>query len=337
MTVLLVIPRVLRMIDYAGFFKDDPWVEIVEPLYPLGRQLYQEDDRFWVSRSQANQIQFFVHEKEVIEIEDIDNLAGVEISINPFNQRSSRLICTLTSDESINKDKFSIVAKDVAFYCSRFKGEKLFLKVQERIKSWANFLKPTQTGLLHSELVGFWGELYTVSEILMKWIPAPDLVRFWVGPDGKKQDITLNSLAIEVKTSVSGDPRTINISSLEQLDSVTPSLYLLHIIANPSEQDHGVSLRMLYLNCIRVLSQDASAKTLFLHKVSGLYGRATDAQLDECFSVASLSLYDVKEGFPMLTSSEVANGIAGAQYQIYTSAIDQFDVTSDFEDIIKNG
>jgi len=325
------------MNDYADFFKDDPWLEIVGPLYPLGKQLYQEDDRFWVSRSQAGQIQFFVSEKEIINIESLANLAGVDISIVIFNKRSSRLICTLVSDESISKDKFSIVAKDVAFYCSRYKGEKLFLKVQERIRSWANFLKPTQTGLLHSELVGFWGELYTVSEILMEWIPASDLVRFWVGPEGKKQDITFNSLAIEVKTSISGDPSTINISSIEQLDRVTTSLYLLHIIASPSEQSHGVSIRMFYQKMMRVLSQDASAETLFLYKVSELYGRATEAQRDECFSVSSLSLYDVDEGFPSITSSSVDNGIAGAQYQIYTSGLDQFDVTSDLEEIIKNG
>jgi len=329
---------IMRKNKYEEFFHDDPWALIKAPCYPRGRRLYLSDERFWVSINSDGKILFFVLGGEGSSIKGLENLAGIEVKLEVYSGDKYRLCCTLTDSEDRDiRDKFSIVSKDVAYHCSQFHGEVLFIKVQERIKSWGNFLKPTQAGLLHSELVGFWGEFYTVSEILMGWIPAPDLVRFWVGPDGKKQDITLNSLAIEVKTSVSGDPRTINISSLEQLDSVTPSLYLLHIIANPSDQDHGVSLRMLFLNCIRVLSQDASAKTLFLHKVSGLYGRATDAQLDECFSVASLSLYDVKEGFPMLTSSEVGNGIAGAQYQIYTSAINQFDVTSDFEEIIKNG
>ena len=59
------------MSNYEDFFKDDPWSEITEPSYPEGRQLYMNDDRFWVSRNQEGQIQFFIHEKEIIEVKSI--------------------------------------------------------------------------------------------------------------------------------------------------------------------------------------------------------------------------------------------------------------------------
>ena len=325
------------MNDYEHFFKDDPWSEITESSYPEGRQLYMNDDRFWVSRNQKGQIQFFVHEKEVIDIKSIENFAGIEININIFNQRSSRLICTLVAEELSVKDKFSIVAKDVSYNCSKYSGPQLFLKVQERIRSWANFLKPTQIGLSDSEFVGFWGELYTVSKLLMKWHLPSDAVRFWVGPEGKKQDITLNATAFEVKTSFSGDPRTIKISSVEQLERITEFLYLLHIIANPSDRDSGISLEMLYQECLGALCHDMYAETLFLQKTSKLYGKASEAQLGENFAIVSLSLFDVNDNFPFITRDEIKEGITAVQYEILTSSLKEFDVTESIEEKIKNG
>jgi len=327
----------MMMNNYEDFFKDDPWSEITKPSYPEGRQLYMNDDRFWVSRNQEDQIQFFVHEKEIIEIKSIENLAGIEININTFNQRSSRLICTLISEESSVKDKFSIVAKDVSYDCSKYSGPQLFLKVQERIKSWANFLKPTQSGLSHSEFVGFWGELYTVSKLLMKWHVPTDAIRFWVGPEGKKQDITLNAMAVEVKTSLSGDPRTIKISSVEQLERITESLYLLHIIASPSDSDSGISLEMLYKECLGALSHDMNAETLFLQKTSELYGKSSKAQLGEKLAIVSLSLFDVNDDFPFITRDEIKEGITTVQYEILTSSLKEFDVTDNIKEIITNG
>jgi hypothetical protein len=323
--------------SYESFFNDDPWAEITAPCYPDGRQLYKNDDRFWVSRSQQGKIQFFVHEKEMIDIKSLENLAGIEIKINTFNERSSRLICTLISAETEVKDKFSIVAKDVSFYCSKYSGPQLFLKVQERIKSWANFLKPTQVGLSQPELIGFWGELYAISKLFMNWRSPTDVVRFWVGPEGKKQDITLNAIAVEVKTSISGDPRTIKISSVEQLERITKFLYLLHIIASPSDNESGITLEMLYQECLGLLSHDMNAETLFLQKTSELYGKASEAQLGEKYSIAKLSLFEVNDDFPFITRNEIREGIATVQYEILTSSLKKFDVTESLEEIIKNG
>ena len=327
----------MAMNSYESFFKDDPWSEITEPSYPQGRQLYLNDDRFWVSKNKDGYIQFFIHEKEIIDIKNVENLAGVDVSICSFNQNSSRLICTLTTDDREIKEKFSIVAKDVSYSCSKYHGTQLFLKVQDRIKSWANFLKPTKTGLSQSEFIGFWGELFTLSDILMKWLLPADVVRFWIGPEGKKQDITLNSIALEIKTSVSGDSRTIKISSMEQLERITSSLYLLHIVANPSDKEHGFSLEMLYQKCLKSLAYDLGAETLFIKKASELYSKASESQLNENFSIVSLSLFNVNDTFPFITSDDVKLGISSVSYEILISSLKAFEVTDSLEEILKNG
>lgn len=325
------------MSDYESFFNHDPWVNIKESSYPLGMQLYINDDRFWVSRNQDNQVQFFVHEKELIDICSEEDLIGVQISIGIYGDKSSRLVCTLTADEESVKDKFTIVVKDIAYHCSKYTGTQLFLKIQERIKSWANFLVPKRVGLSHSEFIGFWGELYAVSELLMKNHSGIDSVRFWVGPEGKKQDITMNTTAIEVKTSVLGSSRTIKISSLDQLERITPSLYLLHIVLSPSNNETGKSLGMLYEDCLKYLAKDIAAETVFLQKSSELYGKASAAQLEDKFSMVALTLFNVREGFPVITADHIQLGIVKAEYEISISAIKEFNVTEILEGVIKNG
>ncbi len=325
------------MSNYESFFNHDPWVNIKESSYPLGMQLYVNDDRFWVSRNEDNQVQFFVHEKELVDMSSQEDLIGVQISIGMYGQNSSRLVCTLTADERAVKDKFAIVVKDIAYHCSKYTGTQLFLKIQERIKSWANFLVPKHVGLSHSEYIGFWGELYAVSELLMKNHSGIDSVRFWVGPEGKKQDITMNTTAIEVKTSVLGSPRAIRISSLDQLERITPLLYLLHIVLSPSNNETGKSLGMLYESCLQYLAEDKAAEIIFLQKTSELYGKASNAQLEDRFSMVGLTLFNVKEGFPVITADHVQLGIIKAEYEISISAIKEFDVTEKLEEIIKNG
>jgi hypothetical protein len=323
--------------NYESFFKDDPWSDIEGPSYPEGRQLYQNDSRFWVSINESGQFQFFVHVKEVVDVKGIESLAGVEISICEFNASSSRLICTLLSDEKEMKQKFSMIAKDIAFYCSENKDSQIFFNVQERIKSWADFLKPSRKGLSKSDFIGFWGELYTLSEILMAYHSPADAVRFWVGPEGKKQDVTLNSIAIEIKTSMSGSPNKVKISSLDQLDRTGDSLYLLHVTASPSTNDVGFSLESLYEKCMGAMSGDLNTETLFLRKIFKFYGKASNGQLNDKLAIYSVNLFHVRDDFPMISRGDISPGIADAEYNIYTAFLESFDVTEHMEDIIRNG
>jgi len=323
--------------DFADFFKDDPWSATNKTSYPYGHKLYLHDDRFWVTRNEKGNVLFFIHESGLIDINAIENLAGIEIEICQHNEVSTRLVCTLTSPEPSLQDKFSIVTKDVAYHCAKYNGAPLFIKVQERIKSWANFLKPTREGLSHSEFVGFWGELYTVSEILMKVHSPNNVVRFWIGPDGKKQDITLNNLALDVKTSMSGDPQNIKISSLEQLDKVTEHLYLLHLVAGPTSGSSGHSLSDMHAFCVRSLSSDLTAKTLFLQKTAKLYGKASKSQLEDKFTILSIDLYEVRDEFPSLTRADIPNSIVKLNYEISVAAIKEFQVEDDISEIFRNG
>ena len=47
-------------------------------------------------------------------------------------------------------------------------------------------------------------------------------------------------MALETKTTLSGDGDAIKISSLEQLTKITDYLYLIHIFLNLSDEETGI-------------------------------------------------------------------------------------------------
>ncbi|MEH6544380.1 MAG: PD-(D/E)XK motif protein [Porticoccaceae bacterium] len=325
------------MSSTSDFFLDDPWKQIKEPCYPYGRRLYLNDERFWVSMDENKQILFFIQEAGADNIKPLENLKSLDVSIEKYGAGEYRLVCRLTSHEPELLEKFSTVAKDIAFHCSAYKGVQLFLKAQERIKSWADFLKPSRTGLTHSEFVGFFGELYVLSEHFMLAIPPDEAVRAWIGPEGKKQDFTFNDSSIEVKTTLSGDQQTIHISSLDQLDKVTRELYLMRVVASPSSDGSGFNLGGLYEKCLQGIGHNVVAEGLFLQKASLLYGKASESQIKDYFVVVNVSIFNVNKNFPKLTRSDIDLAIRDVKYEIAVGALSDFEVADDVEEIIKNG
>ena len=322
---------------YSQFFNDDPWDSLNGLCYPEGRRLYLNDERFWVSVDDGGRIMFFVHEGGEANLKVLENLASLDIHLDTSFVGDTRLCCTLIDVDGDLKNKFSIVAKDIAHNCSKFSGNELLSKVQLRIKSWANFLKPARTGLSNSEYVGFWGELFVFSQYLMKLHSPKDAVRFWLGPEGKKQDITLNSTAIEIKTSMSGDSRSINISSIDQLEKVTPSLFLLHLVGSPSVDGHGFSLLELYESCIERIQHDMETETLFLNKVTQFYGKANNEQLNNSISIISETMFTVTDDFPALTRKNIPTAITKVKYEVLISEVNKFESEKSIEEVIKNG
>lgn len=319
------------MTEFDDFFREDPWAEITEPNYPYGRQLYARDQRFWVSINSEGEYVFFIHEEGSHKLNKIKDLGDLNARLETSNE-NTRLIYTLT-DASL-KNKFSTIIKSVAFNTSQYHGKKLFEEVSKEVISWADFLKPTRAGLTRSELIGLWGEMYFLMDVLPSKFSIYDSVRFWIGPEGKKQDFTLNNMALETKTTLSGDGDAIKISSLEQLTKITDYLYLIHIFLNLSDEETGNSLRKIYDKILLEIGDDTRLKNLFEVKMSSLYGKATEDQLDEKFDFLKYDIYEVNEDFPKLTQHNTPSGITKLKYTINTASIAQFKIDNEIEDVL---
>ena len=321
------------MTDINNFFNDDPWANISEPLYPNGQSLYEQDERFYVSMNASEQLVFFVIEPGRYNVENLPTLSGIEISIDKDFDGETRLICALT--EPLLKDKFAIVAKEVAYSNTIYEGDQFLEECKNRIISWAEFLKPSRKGLRKSEWYGFWGELFTLTQIISPIIDFSDAVKFWVGPDGKKQDFTFNDSALEIKTTLSADANLIKISSLDQLHRITEKLYLMQLHINYSNDERALSLRDMYERAKILSANDTDTKMKFLHKTSKLYGKASEIQLEQKFNYLGKETYDVNDSFPKLTNENTQSAISAVKYDLNPSSLKSCLVDLDLEDILK--
>lgn len=322
------------MSEIEKFFNDDPWQHITSPIYPNGQRLYQKDDRFWVSMDESDRLIFFIREPGKYTIKKMPTLNGLEISVDLESiDGETMLVCALT--EPLLKDKFAIVAKDVAYNSSKYKGDIFLEECKTRIISWADFLKPSRKGLTKSEWIGFWGELYMLTQIIKPSINASDALKFWIGPEGKKQDFTFNNSALEIKTTLSGDPNSIKISSLDQLHRITENLFLVHLHINFSNDAIALSLNDMYTSMENSLEDDIDSKTKFLNKASSLYGKASEEQLEEKFNFLGMEVYEIKDGFPSLTNENTMSAITAVKYSLNPSSLKLYLTDLNFEELLR--
>ena len=326
----------MKKYDAWEVFKDNPWESISKNTYPSGRLLYQRDDRYWVSVNKLGQWVFYIHTKCMEDFDININVPSINLELEDYKHGEKRLVCTLLDLSKDLASKFVVVAKYIAVETEKYHGIELFSNVLKTILGWSDFLRPKGGILTRAELIGFWGECYVVNQ-MMPTHTIENIMRFWVGPEGAKKDITLNSMALEIKTTATSGAREISISSLDQLDQTTNSLYILHLQLTPSQENVGCTLQELCIDLRKKSSVDFSTLALFMRKTSEMIDRASLEQLSEPFLLANYSLYDVCEGFPKITREIVHEGVIDARYRISISSIQPFDVTNKLKGIIENG
>ena len=329
--------RIGRMNKDWEIFKNDPWEGIEIGTYPRGRRLYLNDERYWVSRNSSNQLVFYIHDVCTTIVPIAEAISSIGISIEKYKNNEQRLVCTFSESLEDSVEKFGLVVKSIAVESERFNGVALFTKIQKELQEWIDFLKDHKKTLSQSELIGFWGELYVISHYIMEDHDASDAIRYWAGPSGGKKDITLNSLAIEVKTTISSVAKEIKISSLDQLDRTTEKLYLMHLFINYADKKSGLTLDYLYEFVASKIQHDFAALAIYQRRAGNIFNRASLKQKEESFVCSDVNMYDVLDDFPKLLRGDVPVGILEAKYSLSVSSIQAFSVTEDLKDIIKNG
>ena len=322
------------MSDADKVFREDPWEGIDNP--EASRRLYEKDKRFWVSVDEEDRLVFFIRENGTYEIKNLPSLSSLEVSVDLTHPSETRLTCTLTDNDL--RDKFAIIAKAIAYKNTHLAGNIFLDTCKNQIISWGEFLKPSRKGLSHAEWIGYWGELYVLLFMVYPSYNFHEAVKFWIGPLMKKQDFALNKIALEIKTSMTGDAAHIRISSLDQLHKVTEDLYLLHLHISLSSDESGYSLKDLYAKAENMFDDNAQTELGFIDKTKKLHNKATKEQLEQKFNFVSEDIYRVPndtENFPALTSLNINQGISAVKYSINPAALLNFKIADAIEELIK--
>lgn len=232
-------------------------------------------------------------------------------------------------DEHLHKN-FSVMCFDLAerSKCSD-NIQKAFSIVNDCLQDWSQLFKRRgKTGLSRSEVIGLWGELFSLEALVTSCAGTDELiVQSWRGPNGDQRDIGFNKTRIEVKTQLATKGIGLRVSSLDQLDDNGESLKVFLNRISPS--DRGCSVAELAARLMLRFRENRIAHSEFERKLM-LAGFDEELEIfDEKFDIDELIIYEVVDSFPKLTLSTVPIGIKAAEYEISGAAISDYQISWD--------
>jgi len=306
---------------------DLQWKVLAESGHSSGKLRVYPDHAldFFVDYSLAGNRELIIEAKGVQYILiDLPFFENLEVAFKEI-PGGVRLGITLI-DQSLSKS-FSVMCFDIA---ERSKNIKVmgdaFAIALECLSDWSDLFKRRgKFGLSRNEVMGLWGELYTLEKILQSKV-SPDeiVVQGWRGPNGDQRDIGFNKTRIEIKSQLSTKAISLRITSLDQLDDGDDNLNIALNRISPS--DAGDSLVDLVARIFQLLESNRLASLEFERK---LMLAEFDAELEVCrelFNLDEQLIYGVGENFPRLTLATVPIGIKAAQYEISGAAIIDYQI-----------
>ena len=170
---------------------------------------------------------------------------------------------------------------------------------------------------------GLFGELWWLRRLLNEGCTGEIAVHSWKGCERGYYDYQIDGRVLEVKTTLTKEPRKVQINNERQLDERgLDSLHLL-ILSLTQAESGGESLPQIVSSIRKTLSGDPLASRIFESKLyeagyldnhSNLYDMTYTVMIEELFSVT--------EGFPRIT--QLPSGLGDIRYSLLVGACKQY-------------
>lgn len=256
---------------------------------------------------------------------------GVEIDLRALENDTQLLVLALESE--LNADIFHALCNSLLeeLVSARSSASALDI-VLNQLKRWKAFLSGRNARILSPEEVrGLFAELWFLLELINSTMDAKEAINAWRGPERIQQDFIFREQAVEVKTLAPSDPRTVRISSENQLDSAQPYLYLAIVLLRESKDEAGRSLNDI-VHEVQAKAIGSGAAFELESKLAAI-GYVPLKQYDAPqLEVVGTLTYLVREGFPRITRSDLPNGVLRVNYQIALEHVEPF--RCDFEAVL---
>ena len=254
---------------------------------------------------------------------------GFDISIT----KDHRIVIQLTED-SYRQVFFRLCDDICALIAVSASEEELLGKCISRLAVWRKFFqRGKQDGLSREQIVGLFGELTVLSDLLPSALPIADIIGGWKGYATADHDFQFEKVAIEVKTTTVRTPEKVHISNIQQLDNDKISVLALCVVHLKETKTSGENLPQLVEKIrlqLDLLERDKFDDALI---EAGYLDDEKEVYEDICFLLTRYFLYEVEEGFPRLTHQQVPDGVKEIEYQISLDAAAPY--TIDREQIVK--
>ena len=211
----------------------------------------------------------------------------------------------------------------------RRENERLMRLLVDTLKRCSFFFSRKREPFTREMVLGLYGEIYFLlneASVRVGWDKA---ISTWRGPLGHPQDYVIGTSAIEVKTTETGQHRTVRISSLEQLNPLSSKGYLYVVSLTEAVNIQGKSLNDLVDETYSLL-KSASVSSQDLDLKLSLYGySATSRFSNQEYAVTECVFYHLAKNFPRIASDAVCLGIESVRYSLNLNFCSSFIVKPD--------
>ncbi|MBR3382820.1 MAG: PD-(D/E)XK motif protein [Clostridia bacterium] len=178
--------------------------------------------------------------------------------------------------------------------------------LRRRFITWKKLFQKVSGGDISKEkLMGIFGELAVLKEIISKKYGVDTAIQAWGGPKMQSKDFTVGDTWYEVKT-IGANADSIRISSLAQLSSPNNGHLVVVRAEAVSPEAGGTSLAIIDLVKEILLSVSSeSIENDFIRKIQGMGIDVYGKEINSRFDIKSIKSYSVAEEFPRITVDNV--------------------------------
>lgn len=195
-------------------------------------------------------------------------------------------------------------------------------KICDRYELWKKlFYKGRQDLLSESQIIGLIGELLFLRDVMLEKYPPLQAINSWSGCDNTHKDFSVDNDWYEIKVTRI-EALTIKISSLNQLDSITPGYLVVYEFEKMSEGYNGLTLNTIVNSVLSLLQNELQDKLIEKLKKAGYY---YDDKYDEySYRFVCVNYYYVDKLFPKIARFDVPNAIVRVEYEILKNELTTF-------------
>ncbi len=230
------------------------------------------------------------------------------------------------------RDVFTSLCADLSGDLVEAVDDKREIVLAAFLDRWTKFFERYGLrGLSPEKQRGLFGELIWLRTLFGKDIGSITALNSWKGCERGYHDFEINGQVVEVKTTMTKEPRRVRISNERQLDDRgLISLHLLVLTLIKSENG-GESLPDLVDSIMTAVASAPGGRRRFEQCLSaaGYLDIHTHLYTDT-YMVKKEELLKVEEGFPRIT--DIPDGLGDIRYSLVVSAASSF--LSDTDDYL---
>lgn len=191
---------------------------------------------------------------------------------------------------------------------------------------WSHFFdKVGIEGLSAERQRGLFGELHFLREIMAGGILAGRAMKTWLGCMGNEHDFILDGRAVEVKTTMTKEPRRITVNSERQLDDSNLKKLYLYVLTLHQVNGSGMTLPGIIESIRNQIGGNLGASITFENALIASGYRDEDGpRYDGEYSIRAIESFRVMDGFPRVIN--LPPGVGNLVYSVSVAACRQFEI-----------